>query len=101
VPALAHAETLNVKSGEQFRLDAWGTTDPDGDSLSYTWMYYPEAGSTPLDLDIGQSPENVYQVTRTAPKLDQPETMHFILKVTDRGMPRLTRYKRVIVTVQP
>lgn len=101
VPALAHAETLNVKSGEQFRLDAWGTTDPDGDSLSYTWMYYPEAGSTPLDLDIGQSPENVYQVTRTAPKVDQPETMHFILKVTDRGTPRLTRYKRVIVTVRP
>ncbi|MGZ3766822.1 MAG: hypothetical protein ACXVA2_19320 [Mucilaginibacter sp.] len=27
--------------------------------------------------------------------------MHFILKVTDKGTPALTRYKRVIVTVVP
>ncbi|HEY4198248.1 MAG TPA: hypothetical protein VGM63_22060 [Mucilaginibacter sp.] len=27
--------------------------------------------------------------------------MHFILRVTDKGTPALTRYKRVIVTVLP
>lgn len=28
-------------------------------------------------------------------------TMHVILAVTDHGTPRLTRYRRVIVTVKP
>jgi hypothetical protein len=28
-------------------------------------------------------------------------TMHIILAVTDHGTPRLTRYRRVIVTVAP
>ena len=34
-----------------------------------------------------------------APKVSKPETLHFILAVTDKGTPALTRYKRVIVTV--
>jgi len=36
-----------------------------------------------------------------APKVDKAETVHFILKVTDKGRPALTRYKRIIVTVTP
>ncbi|QEG34168.1 hypothetical protein Pr1d_14410 [Bythopirellula goksoeyrii] len=101
VPALAHPEAFAVKSGEGFRLDAQGTIDPDGDNLSYTWMQYPEAGSAPLEVDIGIGPENVYQVYRVAPNVTETETLHFILKVTDKGSPPLSRYKRVIVTVEP
>lgn len=37
----------------------------------------------------------------TAPVVDKEETAHFILKVTDKGEPRLSRYKRVIVTIKP
>jgi hypothetical protein len=37
----------------------------------------------------------------TAPIVDKPETLHFILKLSDKGEPNLTRYKRVIVTVLP
>lgn len=37
----------------------------------------------------------------TAPVVDSAVTIHFILKVTDKGAPPLTRYKRVIVTVVP
>ncbi|MFK8113131.1 MAG: nucleoside hydrolase-like domain-containing protein [Rubripirellula sp.] len=101
VPALAHPEKFTVKSGEEFHLDAGGTTDPDGDSLSYTWMQYPEAGSSPIKVDFRNFPENVYQVNRVAPEVSKIETMHFLLKVTDKGAPPLTRYKRVIVTVEP
>lgn len=34
-------------------------------------------------------------------ELSRPETAHFILKVTDKGNPPLTRYKRVIVNILP
>ena len=37
----------------------------------------------------------------TAPEVDKEETAHFILKVTDKGEPQLSRYKRVIVTIVP
>ncbi|MEO6850150.1 MAG: hypothetical protein ABI203_10925 [Mucilaginibacter sp.] len=33
-----------------------------------------------------------------APIVDKKETAHFILKVTDKGTPHLSRYKRIIVT---
>jgi hypothetical protein len=34
------------------------------------------------------------------PKKAKMGTMHLILAVTDHGTPALTRYKRVIITVQ-
>ena len=36
-----------------------------------------------------------------APVVTKPETAHFILRVTDKGTPPLTRYKRVLVTILP
>ena len=98
---LNHPAEFTVTSGERFRLDADGTTDPDGDSLVYLWTQYPEAGSAPLEAEVGIRPENVYFVSRVAPEVSKPETLHFILKVTDRGSPPLTRYQRVLVTVEP
>jgi hypothetical protein len=48
-----------------------------------------------------EGPENLRQKYVVAPQVAQPETLHFILAVTDKGTPPLTRYKRVIVTVEP
>jgi hypothetical protein len=33
--------------------------------------------------------------------VEKPEMLHFILKVTDKGTPALTRYRRVIVDILP
>lgn len=101
VPKLNHAENITVKSGEKFFLDAKGTTDPDGDALSYYWLQYREAGSYVGNISFRPHASNMYRVPFTAPKVDKPETVHFILKVTDKGTPRLTRYKRVIVQIMP
>ncbi|MEQ8684878.1 MAG: DUF1593 domain-containing protein [Imperialibacter sp.] len=98
-PVLEHADRLTVKSGEGFGLDAFSSTDPDGDNLSFLWFHYPEAGSYKKQIDI--SAENVHGVYVKAPVVDKEETLHFILKLSDKGSPVLTRYKRVIVTVVP
>ncbi len=102
VAKLAHDDTLTVKSGEIFGLNADGSYDPDGDSISYLWFQYPEAGSYDGEISFAPYAPNLYHLhTIQAPKVDQPETAHFILKVTDKGTPPLTRYQRVIVNILP
>jgi hypothetical protein len=101
VPRLAHPDHLTVKSGELFHLNAGGTTDPDGDSMSYLWFQYPEAGEYKGFVSFAPYASNLYDLPVTAPVVDRSVTIHFILKVTDKGSPPITRYKRVIVTVIP
>jgi hypothetical protein len=98
VPALTTPDMITVRSGETFTLKAAGTTDPDGDNLSYLWFQYPEAGSYEGILRFSQA-ENIYRIICRAPEVEKPETVHLILRVTDKGTPPLTRYKRVIVTI--
>jgi len=93
---------FNVKSGDIFKLDADGSYDPDGDALSYWWFQYPEAGSYDGIVSFRPFAENLYNVhTIRAPEVESPQTVHFILKVTDKGTPALSRYKRVIITIVP
>jgi hypothetical protein len=93
---------FTVKSGDIFKLDADGSYDPDGDNLSYWWFQYPETGSYKKIVSFGFLSENLYNVhTIKAPEVTSPQTVHFILKVTDKGTPQLSRYKRVIVTIIP
>jgi hypothetical protein len=101
VPVLGHPKTIAVESGEHFRLDARDSTDPDGDSLSFWWFHYPEAGGyegAPLRYAAA---ENMARITMMAPQVEKPETTHVVLRVTDRGSPPLSRYERVIVTIRP
>ncbi|MBA7542038.1 hypothetical protein ES705_34354 [subsurface metagenome] len=100
VPVLGHSEQITVKAGEGFGLDARASTDPDGDNLSYLWFNYPEAGSYRKWIKI-EGAENAHGAYVIAPEVEKIETAHFILKVTDKGIPSLSRYKRVIVTILP
>ena len=101
VPRLAHPLSFSVRAGEEFDLNADGTTDPDGDSISYLWFQYKEAGTFPGSVSFRPYAANLYKIPVVAPQVESPKTIHFILKVTDKGTPALTRYQRVIVTVLP
>lgn len=100
VPILSHRDHITLASGERFRLDAFGSTDPDGDNLSFLWFPYLEAGTYKGDFELGQ-PENAHLVYGVAPEVKNEETIHVILKVSDKGTPSLSRYKRIILTIIP
>ena len=59
-----------MKSGEVFILDATGSSDPDGDNLSYLWFNYPEASSWKQPVAILGSP-NTCHVKVQAPKVEK------------------------------
>jgi hypothetical protein len=99
VPILNRPDAIAARSGERVELSAHAT-DPDGDSLSYFWFQYPEAGSYKKPVAFSYA-ENMDRVEFVAPKVEKTETIHVILRVTDKGRPPLSRYKRIIVTITP
>lgn len=100
VPMLTTEEHMTVESGAGVFLDASPSTDPDGDNLSFLWFNYPEAGTLSEEVRIGGA-ENVHSVYFEVPEVENKETIHFMLKVTDKGTPALSRYKRVIIDILP
>jgi hypothetical protein len=98
---LKHANRLTAKTGQSVMLDGSASGDPDGNKLSYQWIYYPEVGSYAIKEPIKIEKTEASQTSFIAPKVSKPETLHIILAVTDDGVPALTRYQRVIVTVFP
>jgi len=93
---------VKARAGEIVRLDAAGSTDPDGDELSFRWLYYPEPGTygerPDLDAVDIKDRENVEAALTVPEDIDADETIHIILAVKDAGEPPLTRYRRLIVT---
>ena len=82
--------------GQKVNLNARGTTDPDGDKLTYKWWQYKEPGSYPGLVKIKNN--NKQQASFiVANNAKQGQTVHIICEVTDNGNPSLTRYQRVIV----
>lgn len=99
IAKLNHENEIEVKSGEEIILDATVSEDPDGDKLSYKWIFYREAGTYSSMTNIENNENARLQIT--APKVDSPKVMHFVVAVTDDGEPKLTSYQRVILTVSP
>lgn len=107
IAKLKHANTLTAKSGERVNLSAEGSNDPDGNALSYQWFHYGEPGTFTLSNARTGAPLKIEDADKmnawfTVPdRFGKAGTMHVILAITDNGMPPLTRYQRVIVTVNP
>jgi hypothetical protein len=97
---LQSPDELTVHAGEEFHLNALGSYDPDGDSLSFFWMLYPEEGDYKGEFRFDHA-ANQRDLRLTSPSLATAATIHFILKVTDKGTPPLTRYRRVVVHILP
>lgn len=88
---------IAAKRGDKVALSAEGSSDPDGDAISFEWSIYREAGTLAggglradgarAVLDLSAIPEG------------SSGSIHVILRVRDSGTPTLFAYRRVIVEV--
>jgi hypothetical protein len=103
---------VEMRAGETIELSAAGSSDPDGNALKYRWFQYGEAGHVPgkgmaaLGIEsptAAQTQLRARAACRAAwndANLDCPSGIaHVILAVSDDASPRLTSYRRVIITV--
>ena len=87
---------LKVKAGNKITLTA-AATDPDGNKVNIAFWQYVEAGTSPEKaLIIPKGIKAEVQVPTTAKSGD---TIHVIVEGKDDGSPAITRYQRVILTV--
>ncbi|WP_199898617.1 PKD domain-containing protein [Prolixibacter bellariivorans] len=89
---------ITAKPGTKVQLSAKGSYDPDGNELVYKWWQYKEAETYKGDVEIqnANEPEASFIVPENASK---GQTIHIVCSVKDNGSPKLTRYQRVIVTI--
>jgi hypothetical protein len=97
VVKVSHAVDLKVRAGENVSLSAQGTTDPDGDALTYRWWQYEEADSAESKVTIKNA--STTQASFVVPN-EAGKQVHVVLEVTDNGSPPLVRYQRVVCDIQ-
>lgn len=99
VVVLAHPADLKARPGAVVRLSAEGSSDPNGDELTYRWWHYEEAGTCVGSVGIRDA--NRMKASFTIPDhATHGSTVHIICEVMDNGAPPITRYRRVVVEVE-
>lgn len=87
---------ISAKPGEIVKLNAKGSSDPDGDKLSYQWWHYNEADSYNGEIIIKNS--DTIDASFILPEDIKDNNIHIILEVKDDGDPILTSYHRIIIS---
>ena len=89
---------ISTTAESSVSLSAAGSSDPDDDTLSYTWWFYQEPSSYGGAIHI--QGQNSVSTTVQVPPDAGGHTIHIILEIKDNGSPNLTAYRRMIINVQ-
>jgi hypothetical protein len=98
---------LAAKPGETVELTAAGSKDPDGNTVTYHWFVYREAGRLRNEIKLSAT-------SGETTSLEVPTSqgrgrggrggaggaIHVVLTVQDNGAPSLVAYRRAIIAVQ-
>jgi hypothetical protein len=95
---LATPQDIDAPAGATVKLSVAGSTDPDGDRLSFNWWQYKEPGTYKGEAEIRDA-DRATSFAHIPADAKPGDTFHFIAEITDSGKPPITRYARVIVTV--
>jgi hypothetical protein len=83
--------------GETIRLNS-NVTDPDKNKISVKWWQF-QVGTYPGKVNIVSPAAQQTKITIPTDAV-AGQTIHLVLEATDNGMPALTSYQRVIITVR-
>lgn len=86
-----------AKAGSVVKLDAGKSSDPDGDALTFEWIYYQEPGSYKGTIAFASAES---KLLLPIPSDACGKNIHIVLRVSDNGKPTLTSYRRVIINVK-
>jgi hypothetical protein len=89
---------ISVGPGSKVQLQG-EVSDPDHNAVSVTWWQYNDAGTYPGDITFSD-PAALTTTLRVPDDAKPGQTINIILEATDSGTPPLTRYQRIVVTVQ-
>lgn len=87
---------ISAKPGDIIHLSASESFDPDNDELEYAWTLYEEPSAYARKPAIAGANSDACKIK--LPNNIGDAEIHIILEVTDKGTPRLTSYRRIIIT---
>jgi hypothetical protein len=87
----------SAKAGNSLIFDASESKDADGDHLVYKWFVYNEPSSFKSTITVEDSSASKCKIF--IPSDASGKTIHLVLEITDKGVPALTVYRRIVISV--
>ena len=99
-PQVSIRGSLNIsaRAGSTVKMEG-KVSDPDQNAVTVKWWQHNDAGTYPGDITFS-APTELKTTFRVPDDAKTGQTINIVLEATDAGTPHLTRYQRLVVTVQ-